>query len=73
MTRHGTHTITEERIKGLRQRAEQCEWVEFTRVLPDGRRSIGLATREDILALLDIIDGMAHLLHDRTGETPMYE
>ena len=48
--------ISEPRIRAIHRMATECDRVEFCRALPDGRVRSGMATPEDILGLIDIID-----------------
>lgn len=48
--------ISGPRIRAVRWMASHCDRVEFSRTLPDGRVSAGMATPEDILGLIDIIE-----------------
>ncbi len=48
--------ISEPRIRAIHHMASECDRVEFSRALPDGRVSAGMATPEDILGLIDIIE-----------------
>lgn len=54
--------ISEPRIRAIEWMATHCERVEFSRALPDGRVSAGMATPEDILGLIDIIDAQRRTL-----------
>lgn len=48
--------ISEPRIRTIAVMATNCDRVEFSRTLPDGRVSAGIATPEDIIGLIEIIE-----------------